>query len=77
MRKLLFLCLLIGSISAEHSQAFSADDLATREGEIVFGQAWLKSTRSRLGERIDPFVLTCSRPGLLDSKTNLTLAQCR
>ncbi len=55
MRKLLFLCLLIGSISAEHSQAFSADDLATREGEIVFGQAWLKSTRSRLGERIDPF----------------------
>ena len=57
MRKLLFLCLLIGSISAERSQALSADDLATREGEIVFGQAWLKSTRSRLGERIDPFCI--------------------
>ena len=57
MRKLLFLCLLIGAISAERSHALSADDLATREGEIVFGQAWLKSTRSRLKERIDPFCI--------------------
>ena len=57
MRKLLFLCLLIGSVSADRSQALSADDLATREGEIVFGQAWLKSTRSHLGERIDPFCI--------------------
>ena len=57
MRKLLFLCLLIGSVSADRSQALSAVDLATREGEIVFGQAWLKSIRSRLGERIDPFCI--------------------
>ena len=57
MRKLLFLCLLLGSVSADRLQALSADDLATREGEIVFGQAWLKSIRSRLGERIDPFCI--------------------
>ena len=57
MRKLLFLCLLIGSVAVDRSQALSADDLATREGEIVFGQAWLKSIRSRLGERIDPFCI--------------------
>ena len=57
MRKLLLLYLLIGSVAVDRSQALSADDLATREGEIVFGQAWLKSTRSRLGERIDPFCI--------------------
>ena len=39
------------------ARRLSADDLATREGEIVFGQAWLKSIRSRLGERIDPFCI--------------------
>ena len=35
----------------------SAGDLATREGEVVFGQAWLKSMRGRLGERMDPLCI--------------------
>ena len=56
MRKLALLLLFVAfTTTAERASALSADDLATREGEIAFGQAWLKSMRSRLGERIDPF----------------------
>lgn len=33
----------------------SADTLATRDGEILFGQKWLRATRARLNERVDPF----------------------
>ena len=57
MRTLVPLIFLFFAITADRSLAISADDLATREGEVVFGQAWLKSVRSRLGERSDPFCI--------------------
>ena len=57
MRKLILLLIFLSTISSHHALALSADDLATRDGEVAFGQAWLKSIRSRLGERIDPFCI--------------------
>ena len=57
MRKLVLLFLFLCTVSSDRTLALSADDLATREGEIAFGQAWLKSMRSRLGERTDPFCI--------------------
>ena len=47
----------------DRAYAVSAEDLATRDGEIAFGQAWLKNTRERLYERVDPFVLMYSKRG--------------
>lgn len=57
MRKLILLFVFLCTILSDRSLALSADDLATRDGEIAFGQAWLKSMRSRLGERTDPFCI--------------------
>ena len=57
MRKLVALLIILVSLGPVRAYSLSADDLATREGEVVFGQAWLKSMRGRLGERIDPFCI--------------------
>jgi len=51
---LIFLACLFGPLEAK---AISATDLATRDGEVAFGEAWLRSMRGRLGERIDPFCI--------------------
>ena len=57
MRNLVTALIIALSLGSQHALAISADDLATREGEVVFGQAWLKSMRGRLGERMDPFCI--------------------
>ncbi len=57
MRRLaLILCVVFLSTPTE-VRALSAADLATREGEVAFGEAWLRHTRDRLGERVDPFCI--------------------
>ena len=57
MRNLVTVLIIALSLGSQHASAISADDLASREGEVVFGQAWLKSIRGRLGERVDPFCI--------------------
>ena len=57
MRNLVTALIIALSLGSQHALAISADDLATREGEVIFGQAWLKSMRGRLGERMDPFCI--------------------
>jgi len=57
MRNLVTALIIALSFGSQHAFAISADDLATREGEVIFGQAWLKSMRARLGERMDPFCI--------------------
>ena len=57
MRNLVTALIIALSLGSQHALAISAEDLATREGEVVFGQAWLKSMRGRLGERMDPFCI--------------------
>ena len=57
MRNLVTALIIALSLGSQYALAISADDLATREGEVVFGQAWLKSMRGRLGERMDPFCI--------------------
>ena len=76
MRTLVPLIFLFFTVTADRSLAISAVDLATREGEVVFGQAWLKSVRSRLGERSDPFCIDLLETWLTRLKINLTLAPC-
>ena len=55
MRRLLSALLIACSGFATSALAITAEQLATREGEVAFGQAWLRNTRGALGERIDPF----------------------
>lgn len=55
MRRLLSALLIACSGFATPALAITAEQLATREGEVAFGQAWLRNTRGALGERIDPF----------------------
>ena len=57
MRNLVTALIIALSLGSQHALAISADDLATRQGEVIFGQAWLKSMRGRLGERMDPFCI--------------------
>lgn len=57
MRNLVTALTIALYLGSQHASAMSAGDLATREGEVVFGQAWLKSMRGRLGERLDPFCI--------------------
>jgi predicted Zn-dependent protease len=57
MRNLVTALIIALSLGSQHALAISADDLATREGEVIFGQAWLKSMRGRLGERMDPLCI--------------------
>lgn len=55
MRYLLSSLLVYCTVCAGAVHAITAEQLATREGEVAFGQAWLRNTRGALGERIDPF----------------------
>ena len=57
MRKLVAIGVLVLFTWSSELSAVSANKLATREGEIIFGQAWLKLVRGRLGERVDPFCI--------------------
>jgi len=57
MRNLVTALIIALSFGSQYAFAISADDLATREGEVIFGQAWLKSMRARLGERMDSFCI--------------------
>ena len=41
MRNLVTALIIALSLGSQHALAISADDLATREGEVIFGQAWL------------------------------------
>jgi len=57
MRNLVTALIIALSLGSQHALAISADDLATREGEVIFGQVWLKSMRGGLGERMDPLCI--------------------
>lgn len=55
MRKLIIASMAVVISFSLESFAVSPNDLATRKGEAIFGQAWLKSVRSQLNEHIDSF----------------------
>ena len=60
MRTLVLFNFLFFIVTADRSLCHINDLTATREGEVVFGRARLKSVRSRLGERGDPFCIDLS-----------------
>ena len=73
MRNLLLISIVFCSLCGGRAQAISAEDLATREGEFIFGQAWLKKTRERLNERVDPFCIDVLETWLIRLKNQFEL----
>ena len=73
MRNLLLIWMVLCSIFGTRAYAISAEDLATRDGEIAFGQAWLKNTRERLYERVDPFCIDLLETWLIRLKNQFDL----
>ena len=73
MRNLLLIWVVLCSIFGTRAYAISAEDLATRDGEIAFGQAWLKNTRERLYERVDPFCIDLLETWLIRLKNQFDL----
>ena len=61
------------SLFGDRAYAVSAEDLATRDGEIAFGQAWLKNTRERLHERVDPLCVDVLETWLIRLKNEFDL----
>ena len=75
MRRLSLLVFLLCLGTPPPAQAISATDLATREGEVAFGQAWLRSQRGRLGERIDPFCIDILETWLIRLRNQYPLGE--
>ena len=73
MRKLVAIGVLLLFTWASELSAVSADKLATREGEIIFGQAWLKLVRGRLGERVDSFCIDLLETQIMRLKNQYSL----
>ena len=73
MRRLLSALLVFLSGFAVPALAITAEQLATRDGEVAFGQAWLRNTRGALGERIDPFCVDVLETWLTRLKNHYTL----
>ena len=73
MRNLLLIWMGLCSFFGDRAYAVSAGDLATRDGEIAFGQAWLKNTREQLYERVDPFCIDVLETWLIRLKNEFDL----
>ena len=73
MRNLLLIWMVLCSLFGDRAYAVSAEDLATRDGEVAFGQAWLKNTRERLYERVDPFCVDVLETWLIRLKNEFDL----
>ncbi|MDB9862417.1 M48 family metalloprotease [Litorivicinus sp.] len=57
MRRLGYALLALILFIPLKSVAFSASDIATPDGEIAFGNSWLRAMRGQLNERLDPFCI--------------------
>lgn len=57
------------------AQDISADALATRDGEAQFGAIWLRQTRGKLGERIDPYCIDVLETWLIRLKNHVALGE--
>ena len=73
MRNLLLIWMVMCSLCRSAAYAVSAADLATRDGEVAFGQAWLKTTRERFDERVDPFCIDLLETWLIRLKNQFEL----
>ena len=77
MRKLLVIGVLILLTLPSQSYAGSANKLATLEGEVIFGQAWLKSVRGSLDEQVDSFCIDLLETQLMRLKNQYSLGSMR
>jgi beta-barrel assembly-enhancing protease len=75
MRRLSLMLVMLCALSAPDARAISATDLATRDGEVAFGEAWLRSMRGRLGERIDPFCIDLLETWLIRLRNHYPLGE--
>ncbi len=75
MRRLSLMLIVVCVLSAPDARAISATDLATRDGEVAFGEAWLRSMRGRLGERIDPFCIDLLETWLIRLRNHYPLGE--